>query len=307
MLDTASIRAAYARISPYIRRTPVMTLAAGDLTEGPITLKLEQLQHAGSFKARGAFNALTSLAVPAAGVIAASGGNHGIAVATAAKRLGHRARIFVPMLTSPAKRARLDATGAEIIQTGESYMEALAASEAERAKTGALAIHAYDQVETLAGQATLALEWQDQSADLDTLLIAVGGGGLIGGALAWHRGRVKIVAVEPEGCPTLHRALAAGAPTMVTVGGVAVDALGAKQVGDLMFPLAAAHLGASVLVADQAIVAAQRLLWQRLQLGVEPAAAAALAALSSGAYVPRPGERVGVLICGGNFDPATLN
>jgi threonine dehydratase len=186
-------------------------------------------------------------------------------------------------------------------------MEALAASEAERATTGALAIHAYDQVETLTGQATLALEWQDQAPDLDTVLIAVGGGGLIGGALAWHRGRVKIVAVEPEACPTLHQAMAAGAPTMVSVGGVAVDALGAKQVGALMFPLAAAHLGASVLVSDQAIMAAQAVLWQRLQLAVEPAAAAALAALISGRYTPRPGERVGVLICGGNLDPATLS
>ncbi|TAD89715.1 MAG: threonine/serine dehydratase [Alphaproteobacteria bacterium] len=302
----ADIRTIHHLIRPYIRRTPCLTVAAGDLVGHPLCLKLEHLQHAGSFKARGAFAALTTLPVPAAGVIAASGGNHGIAVATAARRLGHRAQIFVPALTSAAKLARLVATGAEVVQGGASYAEALAACTAAQQSSGALSIHAYDQTETLAGQGTLALEWQEQAPDLDTLIIAVGGGGLIGGALAWHQGATRIIAVEPEGCPTLHHALAAGAPTDVSVGGIAADALGAKRIGSLMFPLAQAHLSAAVLVPDQAILAAQQMIWARLQLAAEPAAATALAALITGAYRPRAGERVGVLLCGGNLDPAGL-
>jgi len=309
------IEAAAARIAGHVRETPVLRLESGAFGVGsPIVLKLESLQHSGSFKARGAFNSLLSLEVPAAGVIAASGGNHGAAVAYAAGRLGHRAEIFVPEISSPVKVQRLKDYGAVVHQIGANYGEALAASKARQAETGALTIHAYDQAEVLAGQGTVAREFERQAMALGgigTLLIAVGGGGLIGGIAAWVGGRmsgpqVKLLAVEPERCPTLHAAFAANSPVDVPVGGLAADSLGATRVGSLMFPLAQRAVDEVLLVPDEAIKAAQTALWQTLRLAVEPGGATALAALTSGLYKPAKGERVGVLLCGGNVDPATL-
>ena len=309
------IEAAAARIAGHVRETPLLPLESGafDLA-GPIVLKLESLQHSGSFKARGAFNSLLSLDVPEAGVIAASGGNHGAAVAYAAGRLGHRAEIFVPEISSPVKVQRLRDYGAIVHQVGANYGEALAASRRRVEETGALTIHAYDQAEVLAGQGTVAREFERQAIGLggiDTLLIAVGGGGLIGGIAAWCAGRtsgpqIKLVAVEPERCPTLHAAFAAGEPVDVAVGGLAADSLGATRVGSLMFPLARRAVDQVVLVPDEAIRAAQLALWSRLRLAVEPGGAAALSALTAGLYRPGPRERVGVLLCGGNVDPASL-
>jgi threonine dehydratase len=309
------IEAAAARIAGHVRETPVLALESGAFgVRAPILLKLESLQHAGSFKPRGAFNRLLSNPVPAAGVIAASGGNHGAAVAYAAHRLGHRAEIFVPEISSPVKVQRLRDFGAEVRQVGANYGEALEASRTRAAETGALVVHAYDQVEVLAGQGTVAREFERQAAlfgGFDTVLIAVGGGGLIGGMTAWFAGRaggptVKIIGVEPERCPTLHAALEAGAPVDVTVGGLAADSLGASRVGALMFPIARRAVDHVALVEDTAIKAAQLALWKNLRIAAEPGGATALAALLSAAYRPAEGERVGVLVCGGNVDPATL-
>jgi len=272
----------------------------------PVTLKLELLQHTGSFKPRGAFNRILSSQVPAAGVIAASGGNHGLATAFAARGLGHRAEIFVPEISSPVKIARLRDYGAIVNVGGVSYAEAFAASEKRVKETGALVVHAYDQPEVLAGQGTVGREFEHQAPGLDTILVAVGGGGLIGGVAAWYQGRTKIIGVEPEAAPTLARALEAGAPVDVAVGGVAADSLGAKRVGSLMFAHARKHIERVVLVADDAIRAAQHALWESLRVAAEPGGAAAMAALLSGAYKPEAGERVGVLVCGGNVDPSQL-
>ncbi|HEX9447171.1 MAG TPA: threonine/serine dehydratase [Dongiaceae bacterium] len=302
------------RLAGHVRRTPVITLETGAFgLPADLVFKLECLQHAGSFKARGAFNALLSAqAVPAAGVIAASGGNHGAAVAYAAKSLGHRAEIFVPQVASSAKIQRLRDFGAEIQIVGASYAEALTAAQSRQKETGALSIHAYDEAAVLAGQGTLGKELQEQAPDLDTVLVAVGGGGLIGGIAAWYRdvaaaGRAtNVVGVEPEACPSLNRAFAAGHPVDVEVGGIAADSLGARRVGTLMFEIARQAVAQSVLVADEAIRQARLLLWRDLRLAVEPGAATALAALLSGRYVARPGERIGVVICGGNTDLAGL-
>jgi len=298
---TAEIETAAARIAPHIRRTPVAVLDLPGLP--PVEVKLEQMQHTGSFKARGAFNALLSGPVPAGGVVAASGGNHGAAVAHAAVALGHGAEIFVPELAGPAKIALIRATGAMLHVVPGVYADALAAAQARAAELGAMQIHAYDSPETVAGQGTLLREWEDQGLQADTVLIAVGGGGLVGGALAWLEGRRRVVAVEPETSCALHAALAAGRPVDVQVSGVAANALGARQVGAICFDLARRHGAQSVLVPDEAILRAQRLLWQGARLLVEPAGAAALAALLCGAYVPVPGERVAVLICGANPAP----
>ena len=301
----SDITVAARRIAGDIRRTPLLELPGWGV------LKLEVLQLAGSFKPRGAFNRMRALGVPPAGVIAASGGNHGAAVAAAAESLGVAAEIFVPEIAAEAKRARIRAYGARLVVGGANYDEARLASEARAAETGALMVHAYDQPEVLAGQGTLALEWEGQAPGLTHLLIAVGGGGLLGGIAAWHAASgVNLIAVEPEGCPALHAALAAGRPVPAAVGGLAADSLGARQVGGLMFPLAArlhaAGRLAPVLVTDDAISAAQRALWQAARLVAEPGGAAALAALHSGAWVPPPGARVGVLVCGGNTDPASV-
>jgi threonine dehydratase len=307
-ISVADVEAAAIRIAPYVRRTPVMHLAAGDLAAFPLTLKLELLQHAGSFKPRGAFNRILSAqeagALPPAGVIAASGGNHGAAVAYAARALGLRAEIFVPELTPPAKRARIDSFGAALTRIGATYAEALAASRQRAAETGAMEVHAYDHPAVLAGQGTTAREFAADAPGLTHILVATGGGGLIGGMAAWLAGRVQVISVEPEGCPGLHDALAAGSPVDAPVGGIAADALGARRVGSLMFPIAQAFVTAAVLVSDDAIRAAQALLWDRLRLIAEPGGATALAAITSGAWTPPPGARVGVLVCGANTDPA---
>ncbi len=301
----ADILAAAARLNGHVRHTPVITLGPDELGLGySIILKLELLQHAGSFKPRGAFNRILSeSALPSSGVIAASGGNHGAATAFAARSLGLRAEIFVPELTSAAKRALIESFGATLMVGGATYAEALAASRDRQAETGALEIHSYDHPAVLAGQGTTALEFQADAPDLTHVLVAVGGGGLIGGMAAWYRGDTTLVAVEPEACPCLHDALAAGHPVPACVGGIAADALGARQAGGVMFPLAQHFVGQSVLVTDEAIAGAQRILWQRLRLIAEPGGATALAALLSGRFVPPEGARVGVLVCGANTTP----
>ncbi|GJD49268.1 Phenylserine dehydratase [Methylobacterium crusticola] len=290
-------------IRPYIRRTPVLAADGGEfgLAPGPLLFKLELFQHSGSFKARGAFANLLLRDVPAAGVVAASGGNHGAAVALAAHRLGVPATIFLPSITSPAKADRIREYGATLVVGGERYADALAASEAHVARTGAAPVHAFDQPETLLGQGTLARELEADAPDIDTLLVAVGGGGLIGGVAAWYAGAVRVVAVEPEGAPTLHAALAAGRPVDAPAGGLAADSLAPRRIGALAFPLARAHVAPEVvLVSDDDILRAQAALWSVLRVVAEPGGAAAFAALLSGRYRPAPGERVAVLVCGGN-------
>ena len=263
-------------------------------------VKLELLQHTGSFKPRGAFANLLTRPAPTAGVAAASGGNHGAAVAYAAMRLGIRATIFVPHITSLAKIERIRGYGAELVVAGDRYADALAASEDFATRTGALAIHAYDQPETMIGQGTVGLEIEGDAPKIDTLLVAVGGGGLIGGIAAWYAGRIRIVGVEPELSPTLHNALAAGRPIDAPAGGIAADLLAPRRVGELMFPIARSFVERSVLVSDEAIRSAQRALWAVLRVVAEPGGAAALAALLSGAYHPARSERVAVLLCGAN-------
>lgn len=266
----------------------------------PLTLKLELFQHAGSFKTRGAFANLLTHAIPAAGVVAASGGNHGAAVAYAAMRLGVPAHIFVPTVSSPVKIARIRAYGAELVVRGDRYADALAASQAFAVRSGALPVHAFDQEETLLGQGTIGLELARQAPDLDTLLVSVGGGGLVGGIAAWCAGTPRVIGVEPETAPTLTRALAAGKPVDAEAGGIAADSLAPRRVGELMFPIARAHVARVVLVADAAIRRAQEALWESLRLVAEPGGAAAFSALLDRAYVPAPGERVGVVVSGGN-------
>jgi threonine dehydratase len=302
-----SIAAAYGRITPYIRRTPVLDLPEGAFgLVNPLSLKLELLQHAGSFKTRGAFDTLTGMAPPPAGVAAASGGNHGAAVAFAANRLGVKARIFVPEISSPAKVAKIRASGAEVVQQGARYADALALCEAYQAESGAAGIHAYDAWPTIEGQGTTALEWERQTEPLDTVLVATGGGGLVSGMALWFAGRTKVVAVEPEGSKALHAALAAGHSVDVTVESIAADSLGARSVGDKVHAVAAAHVDHVALVPDDAIRRAMQALWSDFRLVTEPGGAAALAALVSGAYRPARGERVGVLVCGGNVDLAAF-
>lgn len=301
-LDRDGIRATHDVIAGHVRCTPTIDVDAADFGLAParLCLKLELLQHAGSFKARGAFANLLLRRVPAVGVVAASGGNHGAAVAFAAQVLGVPATIFVPRIASAAKRERIEQYGARLEIVGERYADALAASEAYVTESGALPVHAFEQHETLLGQGTVGLEWQTQAPDLDTVLVAVGGGGLIGGIAAWYRGSARIVAVEPHAAPTLHRALAAGRPVDAAAGGIAADSLAPRRVGELMFPLAQQFVASAVLVSDDAIVAAQHTLWRTLRVVAEPGGAAALAALLTGAYRPQAGERVGVLVCGGN-------
>jgi threonine dehydratase len=301
-IDRARITATYELIRPHIRRTPVIEVEAGDvgLSGFVLILKLESLQRAGSFKTRGAFASLLTRAVPHAGVVAASGGNHGAAVAYAAMRLGVPARIFVPTVSSPAKIQRIRDYGADLEITGERYADALAASEAWTSRSGAMPVHAYDQVETLLGQGTLGLELSAQAPALDTLLVAVGGGGLIGGLAAWYDRSLKVIGVEPETAPTLTRALAAGRPVDAPAGGIAADSLAPRRVGELMFPIAQRAVERVLLVNDADIRRAQETLWASVRVVAEPGGAAALAALLSGAYAPAAGERVCVLVSGGN-------
>lgn len=296
------IRSAMDRIKPHVRRTPVLDQVDIGLSR-PVSLKFEQMQHTGSFKARGAFNTLLSENVPEAGVVAASGGNHGAAVAYAAAQLGHRANIFVPELAGPAKIDLIRRAGAELHVVPGAYANAFEAAQAFEAETGAMQVHAYDANGTVSGQGTLSLEWEDQGLDADTVLIAVGGGGLIAGAMAWMGHRRRIIGVEPETSCALFAAQQAGAPVDVDVSGIAANALGARRIGSICFGLAEKTGTNVTLVSDEAILAARKRLWQSLRQLVEPAGAAALAALMSGAYVPDPDERVAVLVCGANPAP----
>jgi threonine dehydratase len=305
-LSRATIEAAHARIAPHIRRTPVWTLQGAFGHDGPVSLKLEFLQHAGSFKARGAFNTLLSQPTSAAGVAAASGGNHGAAVAYAARQLGVKAHIFVPEISSPAKVAVIRSHGAEVVIGGARYADAQDACDRYVAETGALRVHPFAAASTMAGQGTAALEWDQDGSGLDTVLVAVGGGGLISGVASWWAGRVKIVGVEPEGSRALHAALEAGGPTDVDVNSIAADSLGARNTGELVYEICRERVDHVALVTDAAIRDAQKALWRDWRMALEPGGAAALAALTSGAYRPRSGERVGVLLCGANVDPRTL-
>lgn len=298
-----AIRATEERIRPHIRRTPVIDVDGSDFGLHGVRLvfKLELLQHSGSFKARGAFANLLTRAIPAVGVVAASGGNHGVAVSYAAHKLGKPATIFVPSVASPEKMERIRGYGARLEVVGELYAEALAASERFQAETGAMPVHAYDQVETMLGQGSVALEMEEQAPKMDSFLVAIGGGGLIGGIASWYGNRVRVIGVEPESAPTLTYALRAGRPVDSPAGGVAADSLAPKQVGQLMFPIAQKFVDSVILVADDEIREAQNALWQNLRVLAEPGGATAFAALLSGKYKPCAGEKVGVLVCGGNL------
>ncbi len=301
------IEKAAGRISGHVRVTPVLELPRGALGGDWIpVLKLECLQHAGSFKSRGAFNNLLSRQVPPAGVSAASGGNHGAAVAYAALRLGHRARIFVPEISPPAKVEAIRRFGADVVIGGAQYDDAQRACDAYVADSGALKVHPFSAVETIAGQGTLAREWEDQ-ANIDCALIAVGGGGLISGAAAWWAGQpTRVVGVEPEGSRALQAALAAGGPIEVPVKSVAADSLGARNVGPLVYDVCKHDVDHVALVPDEAITLAQKTLWRDFRIASEAGGAAAFAAILCGAYKPEAGERVGILLCGGNIDLARL-
>ncbi|MGV6804982.1 MAG: threonine/serine dehydratase [Ruegeria sp.] len=297
---TIAIRDARDRIAAHVVQTPI---AALDINGMRVEIKMEHLQHTGSFKARGAFNTLLSGPVPEAGIVAASGGNHGAAVAFAARKLGLAAHVFVPKIAGPAKIELIRATGANLTVVEGEYASALEQARRFEESTGACQVHAYDAPATVAGQGTVLCEWEDQGLDADTILIAVGGGGLIGGALRWLTGRRKVVAVEPQMAPTLHAAREAGGPVDVDVGGIAANALGAKRIGSICYAAARDHGVECVLVTEAAIAEAQEWLWRNAHQLVEPAGATALAALLSGAYVPAAGERVAVLICGANVAP----
>jgi threonine dehydratase len=301
-ISREGIAATEKAIRPYVRWTPLVKADLADfgLSAAPVAFKLEMLQHSGSFKARGAFANLLLRKPPAAGVVAASGGNHGAAVAYAAQRLGVPATIFVPSITSPAKLQRIKDYGANLVIAGSRYADALEASEAHVVKTGAMPIHAYDQAETLLGQGTVGLELEGDMPEVDTLLVAVGGGGLIGGIAGWYTGLARIIAVEPEQAPTLHMAIRAGKPVDAPAGGIAADSLAPRRIGELMLPIAQAYVERVTLVSEDAIRRAQAALWSSLRVVAEPGGAAAFAALLSGQYRPRPRERVAVLVCGAN-------
>ena len=303
----SDVEDAAVRIGGLVRETPVAVLEEGAFgLDARLTLKLELLQHSGSFKARGAFNRILSSSVPPAGVVAASGGNHGAAVAYAARSLGHRAEVFVPEVSSPFKVGLIRRYGAEVTVGGAFYADAYAASAERAAETGALVVHAYDQPEVVAGPGTLGREPHSQAPDLDTVLVAVGGGGLIGGTAVYYRATARVVGIEPELAPTLHEALRTGEPVDVETGGLAADSLGARRAGELAFSVARRYVDGVVLVEDAAIREAQRALWRALRIVAEPGGAIALAALLSGRYRPQPGERIGVLVCGGNADLAQV-
>jgi threonine dehydratase len=307
IVERADIEAARRRIRGHVRSTPVLETGAGSFgLEMPLVLKLELMQHTGSFKPRGAFNKMLASDVPSAGVVAASGGNFGLAVAYAARELGHRAEILVPDTSPDAKIDRIRELGADVRVVPGYYHEASVVAVARQVETGALAMHPFDQPEVVAGGGTLGLELSEQVPDVDTVLVAVGGGGLIAGIASWFRGDVCVVGVEPEACPTLHDALRAGAPLDVEVGGIAADSLGPRRVGDIAFAAAHAWVDRVVLVSDEAIRDAQRRLWRDVHLVAEPGGAATLAALIASAYRPAEGERVVVVVCGANTDPASV-
>ena len=303
MVNAEEISTAWGKILPHVIRTPVMQT---DVFGPSLALKLEHIQHTGSFKARGAMNSLLSMNVPKSGLVAASGGNHGAAVAWAAARLGYKARIYVPEIAGPAKINLIKNLGADLVVVTGAYSNALEQALEYEVDTGAAQIHAFDAPGTVAGQGTVMAEWEDQGLEADTVLIAVGGGGLIAGAMAWLEGRCKVVGVEPFNAATLTKALQTGPQTTVEVSGIAANALGAKQVGRICYDLAQRTATKTVNVGDDSILNAQILLWEKLRQLVEPAGAAALAALISGAYVPQKGERVAVLLCGANPAPSPL-
>ncbi len=308
-LSRDRIQATERMIRPYIRRTPILEVDGSEfgLDAIKIVFKLELFQHAGSFKARGAFTNMLTREVPAAGVVAASGGNHGAAVAFAAMKLGKPATIFVPSVASQSKLDRIRGYGANLIIAGDRYAESLEASEAWTTQSRALPIHAYEGDETLLGQGTLGLELEEQDPELNSLLVAVGGGGLIGGVAAWYQNKVKVVAVEPTEAPTLHLALKAGRPVDSPAGGIAADSLAPRQVGQQMFPIAQSFVQSSLLVTDEEILDAQKRLWEATRIIAEPGGATAFAALLSGRYKPERGERVGVIVCGGNTESVKLS
>jgi threonine dehydratase len=312
-LNPSDIRAAADRFASdgrgFIRRTPLWKMAGATLGVacGEVWLKLEQLQAGGSFKARGMYNRLLSNPVPDAGVIVASGGNAGIATAAAARALGVKCEVFVPTVSSPAKQAKLRELGAQVVVTGAVYAEALEACLARQQQTGALLTHAYDQPEVVAGAGTLALELEEQGGEAPgSVLVSVGGGGLIAGVAAWFEGRSRVIALEPELAPTLYRAREAGQPVDVAVSGIAADSLGARRIGTIAWDIAQRHVADALLLTDEAIRAAQLTLWKEFKLAVEPAAALPLAALQTGAYVPAGDEVVALIVCGANVDPGTL-
>lgn len=290
------------KLSPQALQLPSSLAAAGV----EVWLKLEHLQVSGSFKARGMMNRLLANEIPASGVIVASGGNAGIAAAAAARALGVRCEVFLPGVSPEAKRARLRALGAEVTVVGDVYADALAACLARQRDSGALLMHAYDQPEVVAGAGTLGREIEAQGGLPDSVLVSVGGGGLIGGLAGWFAGRSRVVALEPERAPTLFRAREAGEPVDVDVGGIAADSLGARRIGAIAWEVARRHVHDALLLPDEAIRAAQGWLWREMKLAVEPAAALPLAALQTGAYVPVAGEKVCLVVCGANVDPATL-
>ena len=313
-INPDDINAAAVRIATHVRETPLWRLPSSALGLPPgapsfeVWLKLEHLQLSGCFKARGMFNRLLSNTIPASGVIAASGGNAGIATALAARAFGVRAEVFVPSVSSPAKRARLAALGAKVVIAGDAYADALEACEARQRETGALMTHAYDQPEVVAGAGTLAREIEAQLGHApDSVLVSVGGGGLVAGIAAWFTSRARVIALEPELAPTLYRAREVGAPVDVSVGGIAADSLGARRIGRIAWQVTQQHVTRAELLTDEAIRTAQRFMWTELKLAVEPAAALPLAALQSGIVRPRAGERVVLIVCGANVDPATLN
>ena len=304
----ALIAKAHSEIEEYIRKTPVITLPEGAFgIEAHLTLKLELMQHSGSFKARGAFNRILQNTVPPSGVIAASGGNHGGAVAYAARRLGYPAEIFVPTICSPTKVQRLKDYGAQVTIIGRDYIEALGECDRRARETQSLIVHAFDQSEVIAGQGTVGLELEKQAPGLDTVLVSVGGGGLIAGISAWYQNRIQVVSIEPEKAPTLHASLSAGKQVEVEVGGIAADALGSRRVGAMMLPIAQQYVSQTVLVDEESIIKAQQLLWDELRIAAEPAGVVPIAALISGRYSPSPDEKVGIIICGGNVDLSSFN
>ncbi len=304
VLSRSAVVAAYPAIQRHVRKTPVVVLSAEELALrcGAVTVKLELLQHSGSFKVRGAFANLALRSAPPAGVVAASGGNHGAAVAFAAREFSLPAKIFVPSISSPAKVERIRSYGADLVVGGDSYADALHASEAWSANTDALSVHAFDQVETILGQATLGLELEEQAPEVDTVLVSVGGGGLLAGLATWYGRRVRLVGVEPVAAPTLTRAMAAGRPVDTEAGGIAADSLGPRRVGEVVFRVVQPSLDRVVVVADADIRSAQHRLWDLMRIVAEPGGVAAFAALLSGAYVPKSTERVAVVISGGNTD-----
>ena len=306
VLGREDVEAAADRLGRRIRRTPSVVLDSRAFGT-PVALKLELLQHTGSFKARGMLNRLLTADLPAGSrVVAASGGNAGLAVAYAARELGLTAHIVVPVAAPPVKVARLRALGAAVVQEGSVYAEAFAVAEGYATRAGLALVHAYDQPEVCAGNGTLALELVEQVGPVDTVLVATGGGGLIAGIAAALADRARVIAVEPERCPTLHAALTAGAPVDVDVGGIAADSLGASRIGSVCWEIAQATGMSSVLVPDEAIARARGRLWSELRVLAEYGGAAALAALVTGAYLPEPGERVAAVVCGGNTDPSAV-